>query len=359
MSRDPPRVVGCASGQVAKMLSFAQGTSQVAWNQFSQLWMISAGFTPTQAGTLKTVSMLAKSLAQPGWAAAVDLRFLGRLHPSLERASPHAAVILSTGFSLVIMEVLRRFGPQWDFWSVLALRMVGSALSGGTNLIDAMVAQLSYGSKEGYGRQRMWSSVATGSMSLWVGGLIDRYGLGFVFAYTYAARALLVTCVIYALTIAVSEDVRVHGGGGGVGGAELGHVGLAKPRSPAKAAHPAGPNPAAPGPVPGAGAGAAGSGRLTSRQYLLRLAHMLRSRPTISQVPSLSRLTYFTLPLSFSLSYSLSPLSHSLSPLSHSLSPSLPLSLISLQKDTVSEGVPSYTSGSALRVTPHEAKVEV
>lgn len=48
-----------------------------------------------------------------------------------------------------------------------------------------MVARLSYKSKEGYGKQRLWGAVAWGGMSLLCGMMIDVGGLEMVFTYTW------------------------------------------------------------------------------------------------------------------------------------------------------------------------------
>ena len=45
----------------------------------------------------------------------------------------------------IIMEVLRLYGPTMRFETIAVLRVVGAAVGGGANLIDAMVAQLCFG----------------------------------------------------------------------------------------------------------------------------------------------------------------------------------------------------------------------
>ena len=95
----------------------------------------------------------------------------------------------------------------------------------------------------------MWASVATGGISLWVGALIDRFGLGFVFAYTYAARAVLVACIAYALAIAARET-----------------------RDPDPATAPGRPPPAA------------AADRLTAAQYVRRVLAMVHS-PAAAAAP--------------------------------------------------------------------------
>ena len=136
---------GSSRLHVAKVLSFAHGASQVAWSQFSTLWLISVGFTPSQTGILKTLAMLSKTLSQPLWAALADLRFMGWIHPSLDRTSPHVAAMVSLVLTVAIMEVLRNYGPGMRFETLAALRVAGATVGGGANLIDAMVAQLCFG----------------------------------------------------------------------------------------------------------------------------------------------------------------------------------------------------------------------
>jgi hypothetical protein len=41
--------------QVAKMLAFASSAGSVAWNKFSQIWLLSVGLSPTEAGLVKSI----------------------------------------------------------------------------------------------------------------------------------------------------------------------------------------------------------------------------------------------------------------------------------------------------------------
>ena len=131
--------------KLAKLLSFTHGLSQVAWSQFSTLWLMSVGFSPSQTGVLKTVSMVGKAFAQPLWAAVADLLPMHRIHPKLQSLGLHAAVITSLAMTIASTEALRIYGPVMRFEMVAILRLVGAMGGAGTNLVDPLVAQLSLG----------------------------------------------------------------------------------------------------------------------------------------------------------------------------------------------------------------------
>jgi hypothetical protein len=213
-ARDVPssEVSGAATRRhlrLAKALAFSSGAGMVAWNKFASLWLLSIGVTPAQTGTLKSVGLIAKALAQPLWAALVDMRVFGLVHPSLGVVSNHLAAICSTVFSLITMEILRRFGPTVSFLHILLLRTIWAFANSGGMLVDAMVVQMSHGTDEGYGKQRLWGSISWGCMSLLAGILIDLRGLDFLFTYTWIARTVLMLVVV----VAIAETLRVNSGG--------------------------------------------------------------------------------------------------------------------------------------------------
>mmetsp|Transcript_15574 Transcript_15574/g.42266 ORF Transcript_15574/g.42266 Transcript_15574/m.42266 type:complete len:146 (-) Transcript_15574:359-796(-) len=95
--------------KVAKLLAFASSAGTVAWNKFSQIWLLSVGLSPTQAGVLKSVGLLAKTGAQPMWAAIADMEIPARFNPNLRTTSMHATAVISIVLSLVLLEALRRY----------------------------------------------------------------------------------------------------------------------------------------------------------------------------------------------------------------------------------------------------------
>ena len=163
--------------RVAKALSFFSGAGMVAWNKFSSLWLLSVGLSPAQVGLLKTAGLVAKSICQPVWALLADMRVPARLHPALAPVSLHVIALCSGLLSLVLMEVLHLTAAGMGFTGILVVRTAWATVNSGSQLTDALVAHMSHKTKEGFGRQRLWGSVAWGSMSLLAGQLIDVYGL--------------------------------------------------------------------------------------------------------------------------------------------------------------------------------------
>ena len=93
---------------------------------------------------------------------------------------------------------------------ILVLRTFWCIVNAGSQLIDALVAHMSHKTKEGFGKQRLWGSLAWGSMSLLAGALIDKFGLDVLFAYTLVARSIMMSCV------AVGMYKIMQGGAGSV-----------------------------------------------------------------------------------------------------------------------------------------------
>ena len=60
------------------------------------------------------------------------------------------------------MEVLHQTAGKASFTMVALVRTVWACLNSGNTLVDAMVVQMAHRSREGYGKQRLWGSVAMG-----------------------------------------------------------------------------------------------------------------------------------------------------------------------------------------------------
>lgn len=141
------------------------------------------------------------------WAAIADMELPARLHPGLKPVSMHATAAFSIVLSLVFLEALRRYAAVLSFGYVLVLRTAWSIANAGSPIVDAMVAQLAHRSKEGYGRQRLWGSVAWAVMTLSVGYLMDVYGTDAMFACTVLAKSLLILAIVYAIA---TTTPRLH-----------------------------------------------------------------------------------------------------------------------------------------------------
>jgi len=185
--------------KLAKAISFASGAGMVAWNKFASLWLLSIGLTPTEVGVLKSAGLVSKSVCQPMWAIMSDMKLPALIHPALAPVSLHFVAICSCVLSLLLMEVLRQSAGRMAFQGILIVRTCWAMANSGSQLTDALVAQMSHKTKEGFGKQRLWGSIAWGSMSLLAGLLIDRYGLDVLFTYTFVARTIMIICTLVAM----------------------------------------------------------------------------------------------------------------------------------------------------------------
>jgi len=203
-SHHPPAVEKDSSAAmrrlyVAKVLSFSSGASMVAWNKFSTLWLLSIGLTPATTGLLKSAGLVAKTVSQPAWAAIADMKLMGRINPAWAHLSSHWLAILTTIASMVFLEIFHQLAATMPLTILIVARLGWSITNSAGLLVDVMVARLSYKSKEGYGKQRLWGAVAWGGMSLLCGMMIDVGGLEMVFTYTWVARLLLIVCLLWAM----------------------------------------------------------------------------------------------------------------------------------------------------------------
>ena len=189
-------------------------TCKMFWrNKFASLWLLSVGFSPAEIGVMKSVGLVAKSIAQPLWALLADLQVPARIHPALSPVSLHFVAIFSSLLSLAFMELLRENAGRMAFTAFLILRTLWCFVNSGSQLTDALVAHMSHKTKEGFGRQRLWGSVAWGSMSFFAGAMVDTYGLNALFVYTFIARTVLMGCIVFAML----KIVEGRGAGMGAG----------------------------------------------------------------------------------------------------------------------------------------------
>jgi len=160
--------------------------SGVAWTRFGSLVLLDAGITPSQAGVLKSLGHFSKLLAQPFWGFLAD------------KTSAAQALLLSLLFASVSLEVVHQgtVAKTWPFGVYLAVRMVRSACNAVGPLTDAIVVNTIRGSSEGYGRQRMFSSMAWGLGAVISGWMIDRFGLQVVFPFCYVLCAIAIAIVV-------------------------------------------------------------------------------------------------------------------------------------------------------------------
>jgi MFS family permease len=164
---------------LTKLAVFLATISQAGWNRFSSIYLLSAGFTPSQIGQVKSTSQVAKVLAQPIWGILSDVY------------NPLSAITISTFLGAITLVGVRSAVDVKSFSKLTTWRMIRSAVTAAGPALDALVLRLVEGTSEGYGKQRLWGSIAWGLSSLCAGSIIDMFGEGAIFVYTYVASGIL------------------------------------------------------------------------------------------------------------------------------------------------------------------------
>ena len=165
--------------KLTKLAVFLHTASIAGWNRFVSPILLSSGFTPIQIGKIKLASQVAKIISQPIWGVLSDVY------------DPLNVITISTFLGAITLTRVRIAIDARNFTQLTTWRIVRSASTAASPALDALVLRLVENTSEGYGRQRLWGSVAWGLSSLFAGTIIDRFGEGSIFTYTYLTSGLL------------------------------------------------------------------------------------------------------------------------------------------------------------------------
>lgn len=158
---------------LAKLAMLLGTFSIVGWAKFSGIYSMSElGLTTTQVGLAKSVSLLFKTALQPIWAAFGDIHSKTRI------------LALATILSTLTLNAIQFMDKETPFWMFFIARTLRSMISGAFTIQTALILHLVSESNQGFGKQRIWGSVAWGTGSFLVGLLVDYFGIGVVFVYS-------------------------------------------------------------------------------------------------------------------------------------------------------------------------------
>jgi len=169
-----------------KALQFTACLTGTAWGRYQTLWYNAMGLSPMQNGLLRTVGLSAKLMAGPIWGVMSD-----------RTGKPGLMLVGSALSCAVCLECLRH---SWAYSSMAILVMLKVLRSGGNGvgtLVDIITLQIiAVNKREGYGLQRLWTCLAWGVGSALSGYLIDVFGFGAMFLWTYGGTFLLCTLLM-------------------------------------------------------------------------------------------------------------------------------------------------------------------
>jgi hypothetical protein len=95
------------------------------------------------------------------------------------------------------MEILR--WVELSFNTIMMVKILRTTTAPSGTFTTAASFSLTKGTKEGYGKQRLFHSLAWGSGALIAGYLIDTYGLDAIFWYTYLFNVCSFSLVVFGL----------------------------------------------------------------------------------------------------------------------------------------------------------------
>lgn len=190
---------------LAKVLYFSTAMGNVAWNRFQNLYFLDAGIQPHQIGNLKALGLALKLVGEPFWCLVADW------------TEPKIVFVICLLTQLFSMEILRNVVPL-TVTVIVYVKFIRTATAPSTTLTTMASFKLTEGTKEGFGQQRMYGSLAWGVGAWVVGSLIDYFGMKSIFYYTYFFQCISLFIVAKALPSSGSAPLAPAGGGGGGGG---------------------------------------------------------------------------------------------------------------------------------------------
>jgi len=188
---------------LAKVLYFSTAMGNVAWNRFQNLYFLDAGILPYQIGQLKALGLALKLIGEPFWCLIADW------------TEPKVVFVICLLTQLVSMEILRNVVPL-TVAVIVYVKIIRTATAPSTTLTTMASFKLTEGTKEGFGQQRMYGSLAWGGGAWLVGSLIDYFGMRSIFYYTYFFQCI--SLFIVAKALPSSGNMSQHSAGGGSSG---------------------------------------------------------------------------------------------------------------------------------------------
>ena len=171
-----------------KLLAFCVPLSGVAWSRYQNFLLLDAGYSPTTLGILKTSGYFAKIIFSPVWAVIGDM------------FSPLWLLVFSYVAAGISLELVRQcLLRNWPFFILLVIKTIRSAVNCIGPVTESIMFSATRNRKDGetFGKQRMISSVAWGGGSLFVGFVIDTFGLYSIFPYTYIMIGVALILLFY------------------------------------------------------------------------------------------------------------------------------------------------------------------
>ena len=172
---------------VAKLLFFCVSMGGTGWSRFQNMFYLENGLTVSQIGHLKSIGLVLKFVGEPILCIIADLT---------DQKAVFAMCILMQIFSMELLHWI-----AISFGSLLWIKIIRTATAPSGTFTTTASYALTKGSSEGFGRQRMFGSLAWGGGSFLAGAAIDMFGMDAIFWYSHFFNA---TCLFIILAFVPS-----------------------------------------------------------------------------------------------------------------------------------------------------------
>lgn len=156
----------------AKALFFCTAMANVGWSRFQNNFYLEQGLSPQEIGSLKAIGLLLKFFGEPVLCIIADL------------TDSRIIFSLCMVMQIVTMEMMRQVKPL-TYSYLLLVKVLRTLTSPTTTLTTTSSFKLTNGTNQGYGKQRMFGSMAWGIGAFACASLMDLYGMDALFFYTY------------------------------------------------------------------------------------------------------------------------------------------------------------------------------
>jgi predicted MFS family arabinose efflux permease len=126
----------------------------------------------SQIGMLKSIGLMLKIVGEPFWCAVADVTNRQKILFAL----------------CILMQVITLETLRWvslDFKILILVKILRTTTAPIGTLTTTACFALTKGSKEGYGKQRMFGALAWGAGAFLVGYFADWFGMNSIFLFTY------------------------------------------------------------------------------------------------------------------------------------------------------------------------------
>lgn len=180
---------------LSKALFFVTALSTVGWNRFQNNFFIENGLSNSDIGLLKSVGLLSKIVGEPVLCMIAD------------QTNLKIVFFVAVLMSILTMELLRTSSPL-TFEVVMYVKLLRTFVSPVGTLTTTSALHLIRGSKQGFGEQRAFGSMAWGIGALCIGYFIDVFGINVLFYYTYSLNILMLMVILVAVPSKATTDVH-------------------------------------------------------------------------------------------------------------------------------------------------------